>query len=177
MSGLWLGIQIDGGLIGGGCLLWMDLLIVYIVLEFYDCVIVIKGLEMVIYGFGNLVGVVCFDCGFSCYVEFGYSIDVSVFGGLWGCNDQNFDLCVGVLLGYFGVSVNYIYLQDYEDGNGDCVYLCYDCWNVDIMFGWMFIDDSWLEFFVGKGNGQVVYVFSGMDGLQFLCESVVLKWI
>ncbi|MGN6740686.1 TonB-dependent copper receptor [Dyella sp.] len=176
MSGSRLGIQIDGGLIGGGCPSRMDPPTAYIAPELYDRVTVIKGPETVIYGPGNSAGVVRFDRDFSRYVEPGYSVDASALGGSWGRNDQNLDLRTGAPSGYLGVSANHTHSQDYEDGDGHRVHSRYDRWNVDTTLGWTPTDDSRLELSVGKGNGQAAYAFSGMDGSQFLRESAALKW-
>ena len=176
MSGSRLGIQIDGGLIGGGCPARMDPPTAYIAPELYDRVTVIKGPETVIYGPGNSAGVVRFDRDFGRYAEPGYSVDASVLGGSWGRNDQNLDLRAGAPSGYLGVSANHTHSQDYEDGDGHRVHSRYDRWNVDTTLGWTPTDDSRLELSVGKGDGQAAYAFSGMDGAQFLRESAALKW-
>lgn len=176
MSGSRLGIQIDGGLIGGGCPSRMDPPTAYLAPELYDRVTVIKGPETVIYGPGNSAGVVRFDRDFSRYAEPGYRVDASVLGGSWGRNDQNLDLRAGAPSGYLDVSANHTHSQDYEDGNGDRVHSRYDRWNVDTTLGWTPTDDSRVELAVGKGNGQAAYAFSGMDGSQFLRESAALKW-
>lgn len=176
MSGSRLGIQIDGGLIGGGCPSRMDPPTAYIAPELYDRVTVIKGPETVIYGPGNSAGVVRFDRDFSRYAEPGYSVDASVLGGSWGRNDQNLDLRAGAQSGYLGVSANHTHSQDYQDGDGQRVHSRYDRWNVDTTLGWTPTDDSRLELTVGKGNGQAAYAFSGMDGAQFLRKSAALKW-
>lgn len=176
MSGSRLGIQIDGGLIGGGCPARMDPPTAYVAPELYDRVTVIKGPETVIYGPGNSAGVVRFDRDFSRYAEPGYSVDASVLGGSWGRNDQNLDLRAGDPTGYLAVSANHTHSQDYEDGDGNRVHSRYDRWNVDTTLGWTPTDDSRVELAVGKGNGQAAYAFSGMDGSQFLRESAALKW-
>ena len=176
MSGSRLGIQIDGGLIGGGCPSRMDPPTAYIAPELYDRVTVIKGPETVLYGPGNSAGVVRFDRDFSRYAEPGYRVDASVLGGSWGRNDQNLDLRAGAPSGYLGVSANHTHSQDYEDGDGQRVHSRYDRWNVDTTLGWTPTDDSRLELSVGKGDGQAAYAFSAMDGSQFLRESAALTW-
>jgi iron complex outermembrane receptor protein len=176
MSGSRLGIQIDGGLIGGGCPSRMDPPTAYIAPELYDRVTVIKGPETVIYGPGNSAGVVRFERDFSRYAEPGYRVDASVLGGSWGRNDQNLDLRAGNPTGYLGVSANHTHSQDYEDGNGQRVHSRYDRWNVDTTLGWTPSDDSRVELAVGKGDGQAAYAFSAMDGSQFLRESAALTW-
>ncbi|MFK2903997.1 TonB-dependent copper receptor [Dyella ginsengisoli] len=176
MSGSRLGIQIDGGLIGGGCPSRMDPPTAYIAPELYDRVTVIKGPETVLYGPGNSAGVVRFDRNFSRYAEPRYSVDASVLGGSWGRNDQNLDLRAGAPSGYLGVSANHTHSQDYEDGDGQRVHSRYDRWNVDTTLGWTPTDDSRLELAVGKGDGQAAYAFSAMDGSQFLRESAALTW-
>lgn len=175
MSGSRLNILIDGGQIGGGCPSRMDPPTAYIAPQLYDRVTVIKGPETVLYGPGNSAGVVLFDREFTRYAKPGYSVDASVLGGSWGRNDQNLDLRAGNPLGYLGVSANHTHSQDYADGSGHRVHSRYDRWNADATVGWTPTDDTRVELTAGKGNGQAAYAFSGMDGAQFLRESVALK--
>ncbi|MCP1373582.1 TonB-dependent copper receptor [Dyella lutea] len=177
MSGSRLGIQMDGGQIAGGCPSRMDPPTAYIAPENYDRVTVIKGPETVIYGPGNSAGVVRFDRDFSRYAEPGYRVDASVLGGSWGRNDQNLDLRAGAPTGYLGIAANHTHSQDYADGAGHRVHSRYDRWNVDTTVGWTPSDDTRLELAVGEGNGQAAYAFSGMDGSQFLRESVGLTLV
>ena len=176
MSGSRLNILVDGGQIAGGCPSRMDPPTAYIAPQLYDRVTVVKGPETVIYGPGNSAGVVRFDRDFSRYTEPTYSVDASVLGGSWGRNDVSADLRAGAPTGYVGISANRTHSQDYEDGDGQRVHSRYDRWNADATVGWTPDDDTRVELTAGKGDGQAAYAFSGMDGAQFLRQSVALKW-
>lgn len=177
MFGLCLNIFINGGMMFGVCLNWMDVLIFYILLEIYDKFIVIKGLQMVFWGLGVLVGMIFFECELECFGEFGLWVNVSLLVGFNGCFDKVLDVVVGNWFGYLCFIGNYVQFDDYEDGVGNIVLLCWKKWNGDVVVGWIFDEDILIEFIVGKGDGEVCYVGCGMDGLQFKCESLGLCFV
>ncbi|ULU23853.1 TonB-dependent copper receptor [Dyella terrae] len=176
MSGSRLNILIDGGMIAGGCPSRMDPPTAYIAPQLFDRVTIIKGPETVLYGPGNSAGVVLFDRDFKRYTQSTLDGDASILFGSAGRNDQNLDLRAGNAAGYIGVSANHTHSQDYKDGDGNRVHSQYDRWNADATIGWTPTDDARIELTAGKGNGDAAYAFSGMDGAQFLRESVALKW-
>ncbi|MGN6707082.1 MAG: TonB-dependent copper receptor [Rhodanobacter sp.] len=176
MTGSRLNILIDGGQIGGGCPSRMDPPTAYISPQLYDRVTVIKGPQTVQYGPGNSAGTVLFEHDFKRYTEPGHAFEGSLLGGSNGRNDQMVDLRAGTPDVYLGVSANHTHAQDYADGDGRRVHSSYDRWNTDLTLGWTPDDDTRVELTTGKGDGKAAYAFSGMDGVQFLRESVGLKF-
>ncbi len=84
------------------------------------------------------------------------------------------DLRAGNRRGYIEVDANHTRAGDYTDGDGNRVHSRYRRWNVDTTLGWTPTDDTRVELTAGRGNGQAAYAFSGMDGAQFLRESMAL---
>lgn len=177
MAGSRLGIQIDGGQIGGGCPSRMDPPTAYISPQLYDRVTVIKGPQAVQYGPGISAGTVLFERDFKRYSAPGHAFEGSLLGGSNGRNDQMVDLRAGTPEVYMGISANHTHAQDYEDGDGHRVHSYYDRWNADLTLGWTPDDDTRVELTAGKGDGKAAYAFSSMDGAQFLRESVGLKFV
>lgn len=176
MAGSRLNILVDGGQIGGGCPSRMDPPTAYISPQLYDRVTVIKGPQTVQYGPGNSAGTVLFERDFKRYTAPGHAFEGSLLGGSNGRNDQMVDLRAGTPDVYMGVSANHTHAQDYEDGDGRRVHSYYDRWNTDLTLGWTPDDDTRVELTAGKGDGKAAYAFSGMDGAQFLRESMALRF-
>lgn len=176
MAGSRLNLLIDGGQIGGGCPSRMDPPTAYISPQLYDKVTVIKGPETVLYGPGNSAGTVLFEREVERYAEPSASFVGSLLGGSWGRSDKMADMRAGGPTGYVGISANHTQSQDYKDGDRRRVHSAYERWNVDSTLGWTPNDDTRLELTAGKGNGHAAYAFSGMDGAQFLRQSVGLKY-
>ncbi|AHX11975.1 TonB-dependent receptor [Dyella jiangningensis] len=175
MAGSRLNLLVDGGQIGGGCPSRMDPPTAYISPQLYDRVTVIKGPQTVLYGPGNSAGTVLFERDFKRYTKTDASLEGSLLGGSAGRNDQMIDVRAGTPDVYMNVSANHTHAQDYEDGDGNRVHSSWDRWNADAAVGWTPDDNTRVELSAGKGDGQAAYAFSGMDGAQFLRESVGLK--
>ncbi|MDG2539340.1 TonB-dependent copper receptor [Dyella jiangningensis] len=175
MAGSRLNLLVDGGQIGGGCPSRMDPPTAYISPQLYDRVTVIKGPQTVLYGPGNSAGTVLFERDFKRYTKTDASLEGSLLGGSAGRNDQMIDARAGTPDVYMNVSANHTHAQDYEDGDGNRVHSSWDRWNADAAVGWTPDDNTRVELSAGKGDGQAAYAFSGMDGAQFLRESVGLK--
>ncbi|MCE5233529.1 MAG: TonB-dependent copper receptor [Mizugakiibacter sp.] len=176
MAGSRLSVLSDGGQIAGGCPSRMDPPTAYLSPELYDRVVVIKGPETVLYGPGNSAGLVLFEHDFHRYTEPAWSFDGSLLGGSWGRNDQSFDVRAGTPTFYLGATGNHTHADDYEDGDGQRVHSRYDRWNGDVALGWTPDDDTRVQLSAGKGDGKAAYAFSGMDGVQFLRESLGLDF-
>jgi len=176
MVGSRINLLVDGGQIGGGCPSRMDPPTAYISPQLFDRVTVIKGPQTVLYGPGNSAGTVLFEKDFKRYTKTDATLEGSLLGGSAGRNDQMVDVRAGTPDVYMNVSANHTHAQDYEDGDGHRVHSAWDRWNVDTALGWTPDDNTRLELSAGKGDGQAAYAFSGMDGAQFLRESVGLKF-
>jgi iron complex outermembrane receptor protein len=172
MAGSRLNIVVDGGGMAGGCPSRMDPPTAYIAPELFDRVVVIKGPETVVYGPGNSAGTILFEHDRARRDVAGGSLDGSLIGGSWDRADETIDASAGTPDIYANLVANHVRSGDYDDGNGDRVHSSYERWNTDAALGWTPDDDTRVEVSAGKGNGHAAYAFSGMDGAQFLRESL-----
>lgn len=172
MAGSRLNIVVDGGGIAGGCPSRMDPPTAYIAPELFDRVVVIKGPETVIHGPGNSAGTVLFERDRARREDAGGSLQGSLVGGSWGRADETIDASGGTPDFYADLAANHTRSGDYDDGKGDRVHSSYERWNADVALGWTPDDDTRLQVSAGKGDGHAAYAFSGMDGAQFLRESL-----
>ena len=177
MVGSRLNILVDGGQTGGGCPSRMDPPTAYIAPELFDKVTLVKGPETVIWGPGNSAGTVLFDRTFTRYEKPSWSFMGSLLGGTRGRFDQTADIRAGTPDFYMGVSANHTHADDYEDGSGHRVHSSYERWNTDVTLGWTPGKDTRVELTAGRGNGHAAYAFSGMDGVQFLRQSLGLHFV
>src|SRR3989344_5587018 len=148
----------------------------YISPETYDTLTVIKGPQTVLWGPGASAGTILFDREPESFGELGTRVNASVLAGSNGRFDKLVDAAAGGPLGYVRVIGNTAHSDDYKDGNNDTVPSRYDKWNGDVAVGWTPSADTLLELTAGKGDGEARYAGRGMDGSQFLRESLGLRF-
>ncbi|SEM88593.1 iron complex outermembrane recepter protein [Pseudomonas sp. ok272] len=176
MFGSRLNILTNGSMLLGACPGRMDAPTSYISPETYDTLTVIKGPQTVLWGPGASAGTVLFDREPEHFGELGARVNASVLGGSNGRFDKVVDAAAGGPRGYVRVIGNTAHADDYRDGNYDTVPSRYDKWNGDVALGWTPTPDTLLELTAGKGDGQARYAGRGMDGSQFLRESLGLRF-
>ncbi|MGY2293310.1 TonB-dependent copper receptor [Pseudomonas sp. SDO528_S397] len=176
MFGSRLNILTNGGMMLGACPARMDAPTSYISPETYDKLTVIKGPQTVLWGPGASAGTVLFDREPEHFGALGTRVNASVLAGSNGRFDKTVDAAAGGPLGYVRVIGNQAHADDYKDGNNDTVASRYDKWNGDVAVGWTPDADTLLELTGGRGNGQARYAGRGMDGAQFLRESLGLRF-
>lgn len=176
MFGSRLNLLTNDGTMLGACPARMDNALSYVAPETYDSLSVIKGPQTVVWGPGASAGTVRFERRTARFAEPGLRADASVLGGSWGRNDQTADLAAGSAAGYVRVAANRSAQDDYDDGDGVRVPSRWRKWNADVEAGWTPDDDTRLVATFGRGDGEARYAGRGMDGAQFLRESVGLRF-
>ncbi|WP_085630895.1 TonB-dependent copper receptor [Pseudomonas sp. R16(2017)] len=176
MFGSRLNILTNGSVMLGACPGRMDAPTSYISPETYDKLTVIKGPQTVLYGPGASAGTILFDREPERFGELGTRVNASVLAGSNGRFDKVVDAAAGGSLGYVRVIGNTAHSDDYRDGNNDTVASRYDKWNGDVAVGWTPDADTLLELTAGRGDGEARYAGRGMDGSQFLRESLGLRF-
>lgn len=176
MFGSRLNILTNGSMMLGACPGRMDAPTSYISPETYDKLTVIKGPQTVLWGPGASAGTILFDREPEQFGELGTRLNASVLAGSNGRFDKVIDAAAGGPLGYVRVIGNQAHADDYKDGNNDTVASRYDKWNGDVAVGFTPDADTLLELTAGRGDGQARYAGRGMDGSQFLRESLGLRF-
>ncbi|WP_460142666.1 TonB-dependent copper receptor [Pseudomonas sp. S3_B08] len=176
MFGSRLNILTNGSMMLGACPGRMDAPTSYISPETYDSLTVIKGPQTVLWGPGASAGTVLFDREPENFGELGTRVNASLLAGSHGRFDKVVDAAAGGPLGYVRVIGNTAHSDDYRDGNNDIVASRYDKWNGDVALGWTPDADTLIELTAGKGDGEARYAGRGMDGSQFLRESLGLRF-
>lgn len=175
MAGSRLGLAIDGAQLGGGCPSRMDPATAYVAPALFDRVTIIKGPQTVLYGPVGSAGTVLFARDVPHYAAAGFAAQGDLLFGSHARADQSMDLRAGNPHGYVGLTADHTRSGDYADGDGQRVHSSWDRWSADARLGWTPDARTRLELSAGKGDGQAAYAFSGMDGAQFLRESVGLS--
>jgi iron complex outermembrane recepter protein len=175
MFGSRLNILTNGSMMLGACPGRMDAPTSYISPQTYDQLTVIKGPQTVLWGPGASAGTVLFDREPESFGELGTRVNASILAGSHGRFDKVVDAAAGGPSGYVRVIGNTAHSDDYRDGNNDIVASRYDKWNGDIALGWTPDADTLIELTAGKGDGEARYAGRGMDGSQFLRESLGLR--
>lgn len=176
MFGSRLNLLTNGGLMIGACPGRMDAPSSYISPETFDRLTVIKGPQTVLWGPGASAGTVRIDREPERFGELGSRLRGSVLASSSGRFDKVLDGALGSELGYLRVVGNQAQADDYEDGNGDTVPSRWNKWNGDLALGWTPDPDTLVELTAGKGDGEARYAGRGMDGSQFLRESLGLRF-
>ena len=176
MFGSRLNILTNGSMMLGACPGRMDAPTSYISPETYDKLTVIKGPQTVLWGPGASAGTVLFDREPENFGELGTRVNASILAGSHGRFDKVIDAAAGGPQGYLRVIGNTAHSDDYRDGNNDIVASRYDKWNGDVALGWTPDADTLIELTAGKGDGEARYAGRGMDGSQFLRESLGLRF-
>ncbi|MDR7284807.1 iron complex outermembrane receptor protein [Pseudomonas corrugata] len=176
MFGSRMNILTNGGQLLGACPGRMDAPTSYLSPETYDKLTVIKGPQTVLWGPGASAGTILFDREPESFGELGTRVNASMLAGSNGRFDKLLDTAAGGPLGYVRVIGNTAHADDYRDGNNDIVPSRYDKWNGDVALGWTPDTDTLLELTAGKSDGEARYAGRGMDGSQFLRESLGLRF-
>lgn len=176
MLGSRLNLRTNGGLMIGACPFRMDAPSSYISPETFDKLTVIKGPQTVLWGPGASAGTVLFEREPESFSELGGRLRGSVLAGSNGRFDKVLDGAVGSEQGYLRLVGNQAQADDYEDGSGNTLPSRWSKWNGGLALGWTPDADTLVELTAGRGNGEARYAGRGMDGSQFLRESLGLRF-
>ncbi|CNH27228.1 putative membrane receptor protein [Yersinia aldovae] len=172
MFGSRIKILTDGAETLGTCPSRMDAPTSYISPESFDLLTVVKGPQSVLWGPGASAGTILFEREQPHFAKAGIKGNASLLVGSNGRWDKNIDTSLGNEQGYLRMMGNQSQAGDYKDGNGTRVPSKWDKWNADMALGWTPDTDTLLELTAGKGDGEASYAGRGMDGSQFLRESL-----
>lgn len=171
-----LNILSDGGVLLGACPGRMDAPTAYLAPENFDRLTVIKGPQTVLWGPGASAATIRFERDTQPFEQLGGRIDGSLLSGSNGRFDRRLDATAGAEAGYLRLLANEAQADDYADGHGDTVPSRWRKWNSDLLLGWTPHADTLVEISVGRGDGEARYAGRGMDGSQFLRESLGLRF-
>ncbi|HDL6961346.1 TPA: TonB-dependent copper receptor [Yersinia enterocolitica] len=172
MFGSRIKILTDGAETLGTCPSRMDAPTSYISPESFDLLTVVKGPQSVLWGAGASAGTILFEREQPHFVEAGIKGNASLLVGSNGRWDKNIDTSLGNEQGYLRLMGNQSQAGDYKDGDGTRVPSKWDKWNADMALGWTPDADTLFELTAGQGDGKAKYAARGMDGSQFLRESL-----
>jgi iron complex outermembrane recepter protein len=175
MAGSRLNILVDGQNVLGGCNFRMDAPTAYIFPEIYDSMTVIKGPQTVLYGAGSSAGTALFERKPVKLGASGYEVQGSLMTGSFGRHDEVVDAKFGNSTMYGQASATNSQASDYSDGAGNKVHSAYRRYSLNGALGWTPDADTLVELSAGKSDGHAAYADRGMDGTQFLRDTLGLK--
>ncbi len=175
MFGSRLKILNNGSEMLGACPARMDAPTSYISPQNFDAISVIKGPQSVLFGAAS-AATVNFVRTPTRFEQDTITAQGSVMAASNQRVDTDIDTTIGNQLGSIRLNANTSEANDYKDGNGNKVPAKWRKWNADLSATYTPSDDRWIELSAGTGDGEARYAGRGMDGSQFLRESVGLRF-
>lgn len=150
----------------GGCPNRMDPPTAYAFPAFFDSVTVIKGPQTVLYGPGNMGGVVLFEKEEPRFDSAGAMLDGGLIFGSHARNDQFLRAAAGNSQLYAEIDLVRSESDDFKDGNGDAVHSAYQREGARAVLGWTPDADTRLELSSTLSQGEAAYAHSMMDATK-----------
>ncbi|WP_368225804.1 TonB-dependent copper receptor [Aeromonas sp. R1-1] len=169
-----LNVQMDGGMLAGGCGGRMDPPTAYVFPQSFDRIRVLKGPQSLEQG-ATLAGTVLFERDRPEFMAPGFKSDASALFGSFGRDDQMVDMTAGSTDGYLRGQFTHSDSDDYRDGHGNKVRSFYRRENGTAQLGWTPGEHTWLELTAERSNARAAYADRTMDGPMFDRESLGLK--
>lgn len=169
-----LNVQMDGGMLAGGCGGRMDPPTAYVFPQSFDRIRVLKGPQSLEQG-ATLAGTVLFERDKPEFMAPGFKSDASALFGSFGRDDQMVDMTAGSTDGYLRGQFTHSDSDDYRDGHGNKVRSFYRRENGTAQLGWTPGEHTWLELTAERSNARAAYADRTMDGPMFDRESFGLK--
>ncbi|MFM5323265.1 TonB-dependent copper receptor [Aeromonas veronii] len=169
-----LNVQMDGGMLAGGCGGRMDPPTAYVFPQSFDRIRVLKGPQSLELG-ATLAGTVLFERDRPEFTAPGLKADASALYGSFGRDDQMVDMTAGSTDGYLRGQFTHSDSDDYRDGHGNEVRSFYRRENGTTQLGWTPGVHTWLELTAERSNARAAYADRTMDGPMFDRESFGLK--
>lgn len=169
-----LNVQMDGGMLAGGCGGRMDPPTAYVFPQSFDRIRVLKGPQSLEQG-ATLAGTVLFERDRPEFTVPGLKADASALFGSFGRDDQMVDMTAGSTDGYLRGQFTHSDSDDYRDGHGNKVRSFYRRENGTAQLGWTPGEHTWLELTAERSNARAAYADRTMDGPMFDRESFGLK--
>ncbi|ALP40006.1 TonB-dependent copper receptor [Aeromonas schubertii] len=169
-----LNVQVDGGMLAGGCGGRMDPPTAYLFPQSFDRIRVLKGPQSLEHG-AALAGTVLFERDQPLFTEPGLMFDAAALVGSAGRDDQMLDGTLGSETGYLRTQFTHSDAGDYQDGHGERVRSFYRRENATAQLGWTPTAQSLVELTAERSNARAAYADRMMDGPMFDRESFGLK--
>ena len=175
MGGSRLMMQMNGGMMGGGCPNRMDPTATYAFPETFSRIVVNKGPQSVRYG-ASIAGSVVFERETQRFEKPGVRGNISVLGASNHRFDDVVDVTAGDKEGYLRLIQTRNYAQDYADGSGHRIHSGYGRHSLSGIVGRTPDPDTLFEVSYDRSRGWAKFAHGKMDGSQFDRDSYAVKF-
>ena len=175
MGGSRMVMDMNGGMMSGGCPNRMDPTSTYAFPETFSRIIVNKGPQSVRYG-ASVAGSVIFERETERFEKPGVRGSVSVLGASNHRLDELTDVAAGDTKGYARIIQTRSYARDYADGNGHRIHSGYGRHSLTGIVGLTPDPDTLFEVSYDRSRGWAKYAHGMMDGSQFDRDSCAVKF-
>ena len=175
MGGSRMVMDMNGGMMSGGCPNRMDPTATYAFPETFSRIIVNKGPQSVRYG-ASIVGSVIFERETERFERPGVRGSVSVLGASNHRFDELTDVAAGGAEGYARIIQTRNYARDYADGDGHRIHSGYGRHSLTGIVGLTPDPDTLFEVSYDRSRGWAKYAHGMMDGSQFDRDSYAVKF-
>lgn len=175
MGGSRIVMNMNGGMMSGGCPNRMDPTATYAFPETFSRIIVNKGPQSVRYG-ASVAGNVVFERRTKRFERAGVRGNVSILGASNHRFDDLIDITAGGKEGYLRLIQTRNYAQDYKDGGGHRIHSGYGRHSLTGIVGLTPDPDTLFEVSYDRSRGWAKYAHGPMDGSQFDRDSYAVKF-
>ena len=175
MGGSRMVMDMNGGMMSGGCPNRMDPTSTYAFPETFSRIIVNKGPQSVRYG-ASVAGSVIFERETERFEKPGVRGNVSVLGASNHRFDELTDVTAGGKEGYARIIQTRNYARDYADGDGRRIHSGYGRHSLTGIVGLTPDPDTLFEVSYDRSRGWAKYAHGMMDGSQFDRDSYAVKF-
>ena len=175
MGGSRMVMDMNGGMMSGGCPNRMDPTATYAFPETFSRIIVNKGPQSVRYG-ASIAGSVIFERETERFERPGVRGSVSVLGASNHRFDELTDVAAGGAEGYARIIQTRNYARDYADGDGHRIHSGYGRHSLTGIVGLTPDPDTLFEVSYDRSRGWAKYAHGMMDGSQFDRDSYAVKF-
>ena len=175
MGGSRMVMDMNGGMMSGGCPNRMDPTATYAFPETFSRIIVNKGPQSVRYG-ASIAGSVIFERETERFERPGVRGSVSVLGASNHRFDELTDVAAGGAEGYARIIQTRNYSRDYADGDGRRIHSGYGRHSLTGIVGLTPDPDTLFEVSYDRSRGWAKYAHGMMDGSQFDRDSYAVKF-
>ena len=175
MGGSRMVMDMNGGMMSGGCPNRMDPTSTYAFPETFSRIIVNKGPQSVRYG-ASVAGSVIFERETERFEKPGVRGNISVLGASNHRFDELTDVTAGGKEGYARIIQTRNYARDYADGDGRRIHSGYGRHSLTGIVGLTPDPDTLFEVSYDRSRGWAKYAHGMMDGSQFDRDSYAVKF-
>ena len=175
MGGSRMVMDMNGGMMSGGCPNRMDPTATYAFPETFSRIIVNKGPQSVRYG-ASIAGSVIFERETERFERPGVRGSISVLGASSHRFDELTDVAAGGAEGYARIIQTRNYARDYADGDGRRIHSGYGRHSLTGIVGLTPDTDPLFEVAYDRSRGWAKYAHGMMDGSQFDRDSYAVKF-